>query len=415
MSFPEFGEIVEKSSGYFPEFGEVVQPISRGRSLASAFPKGVIKALGSISPLPKTGPVPEKLGHAVTEQFLPTQEKAPEQFLERAGKLSTFLAGGEGTLASKGLRTGAGALFGQGVKEVGGGELAQDIAELGAMSLPDLAKSIPAKKAQERILGFLRKKGFTENEITPLVQDPKKLSRYAKFASKGEKTNKLMRDIYGKFDNVYSSIRQEAESLSGLSGSQTNDFIAEFQKKMDRIPKFYKRQIKEEIEDLVNSEMKFNDFMDFDQAVNARIGGVTGGKAILGTLKEATANAKKSISPELFNDNSLANELYGKRINVTDHLRTRQIDDLIDLGEAGSLLAGLADQNLGIISKVLGISGGRLLAREMLINPKLQNVSLRILHSLKKNKLPVAFKLYDIFRDEAIKKNKELQKVLPED
>lgn len=382
------------------DFFTPVKEPSRARSLLGAFPKGVLQAVQSINPFQPPGPISGKGAEKAIERIFPTQEKLPEQLLQRGGKLATFLAGGRGSLVGKAARAGVGALAGQTVKELGGGEIAQDIAELSSMALPDLAKQIPAKQAQQRVVNFLRQKGFTENEITPLLQSPKKLARYAKFATKSEKTNKLMRDIYGKFDNVYSSIREQGQNLPGLTTEQLSKFEGEFQKTLDKIPKYYRKKMTEEIADLNNSPMKFSDFIDFYQAINAEIGPVKGGRAVLGTLKAPIENAMKELSPELAKDYQLANELYGKRIDVTKHLRTSQIDDLIDLGEAGALIGGIADQNLGLIGKVLGISGARRLAREMLINPRLQNKSLRMLEAVKKNHLPLAIKLYESFKED---------------
>lgn len=420
MSFPEFGEVIEQApeNASFPEFGEEIEPFSRFRSIISAPVKGAIKGAASqskISPFHNVGPISQEQGEELLERFLPTYEKPLEGFLERGGKIgASFLTGGTGGLIRKGVTSAIGALAGETTKQLGGGELAQEIAELSSMTAPDLAKSIPAQKVQKKVIDFLRNKGFTENEITPLLQSPKKLARFAKFSSKGEKTNKLMRDTYEKFDNVYSSIRNEAEKLPGLPYEKAFKFVEDFEDKLAKIPKFYKRQIKEEIEDLLSSEMKFTDFMDFEQAVNARIKGVQGGKAILGTLKKYTSKAKEDISPELAGDLSLANELYGKRIEVSNHLKTKQIDDLIDLGEAATLIGGIADQNVGLLTKALGTVGARAVAREMLINPRLQNISLRMLNAVKKNKIPIAQKLYDIFRQELLKSDEEFGELVPE-
>lgn len=420
MSFKEYGNIIQPAApqGSFQEYGEIIEPIPREHSLAHAPIKGAIKgAMQStvMSPFHNVGPVPAKLGERLLEKFLPTQESPIEGALERAGKIGTsMITGGSGGLIRKGITSLFGGIAGEATKQFGGGEIAQDIAELSGMALPDLAKNIPAKKAQERIVGFLRNKGFSENEITPLIQSPEKLARFAKFASKGEKTNQLMRDIYQKFDNVYGSIREQGENLPGLAREEIAKFEKNFEEKLAKIPKFYRRQIKEEVEDLMNSQMKFTDFIDFDQAVNARIKGVEGGKAVLGTLKEFTGEAKKAISPQLADDMNLANELYRKRIDVSKHLRTKEIEEIIDLGEAATLFAGIADQNVGLIGKVIGLAGTRKLAREMLINPRLQNISKRMLGALKKNQIPIAQKLYEIFKKEAGKSDGEFMEILPD-
>ena len=415
QKFKEFGTLIDaapKQKPEFKEFGTPYEEPSRLRSLASAFPKGVVKAARNLSPLPNLGPIPDKLAEKLTEQFLPTQEKAPEEILERAGKLATYTAGGGGSLLGKGIRAGAGTLLGQATKELGGGETAQNIAELVSLGFPGLSKDMPIKKAQEKVVSFLKEKGFTPNEITPLLQSPKKLSRLAKFASKGEKTNQLMRDTYQKFDNVYGSIREEGSKLPGLSGEKYDKFVSDFDAKLDKIPKFYRRLMKEEIEDLRNSPHAFSDLMDFKQAVNARVGGVSGGKAWLGTLKEPIRKGLDLIDPKLASDYKLADQLYSKTADVSKHLRTKEIEDLVSMGEAWTTVAGVADQNMGTLRKVMTAVAARALAREMLINPKLQNISMRMNKAIKHNAFPIAKKLYEEFKQEL---PEDIRQQMPED
>lgn len=389
-------------------FTPLKQP-SRLRSLLSAFPKGFIKGMreaGSLSPLSLGSSIPKKLGEKATEEILPTQRKVTEEFLERTGKLGAFLSGGEGSLASKGLRALAGAFAGQSLKQLDAPELVQDIAELSSMSLPELSKNIPARASQKRVIDFLRRKGFTEREITPLIQSPEKLSRYASFAQRGRKTDRLMKDIYSRFDQVYEGIREQGKNLQSLPKENINSFLDDFQKSISEIRPRFRKLIQPDIEDLLNSDMKFNDFVDFFQDVNAVVKGQEGGKAVIGKLKQPILNAQRAINPELTEEFQLANELYGKRANVVKALKPNQIDSLLDMGETVGLAAGIADQNLNIIKKTLGSVGARHLAREMLINSKLQNLSNRMLNAFLQNKIPIALKLYNLFKKELESKEK---------
>lgn len=406
MSIPEFGEKISSNGkkSEVPEFGEVVKEPSRFRSLISAPIKGAVKAgqeLARATSMFSTSPFSPQLEERLTEELLPTQEKLPEELLERGGKLATYLAGGEGSLLSKGLRSGVGALAGQTVKGLGGGEIAQDIAELASMSAPDLAKNLVAKKSQSRVVNFLKNKGWTDREITPLIQDPKKIARYAKFSSKGEKVASLNKDIYNKFDSLYSDVRSTGESLPALKGEQVDSFLGDFENIWEKIPRRYRRKIQGEVDDLFNSPMKFSDFVDFNQAVNAEIGAEEGGRAVLGRLKEATQDAQRMISPELSEELALTNELYSRRANFAKHMKPKQIDDLAEAGKIYGLAAGIADGNFGIIKGVIGLTGARKLAREILINPRLQNISDKMLKAFQENKIPTAMKLYELFEKES--------------
>jgi hypothetical protein len=127
------------------------QKPSRTRSLVSAPIRGAVKSLHDISALVSLNPESREGGkfHAkdreLIEKFLPTQDEAPERWLERAGGLAPTIASGPGGWAAKGLQIAAGTTGGEIAKELGFDELGQGIGELAGLAGPGLIKAASRK------------------------------------------------------------------------------------------------------------------------------------------------------------------------------------------------------------------------------------------------------------------------------
>jgi hypothetical protein len=414
MSFKEFGTVVEKAPTSFEEFGEKVEEPSRLRSLLSAFPKGVTKEIADIYelfqkvPLPKGEANPEAMRKFAEEKF-PTQEKGPEKLLERAGRIAPGALLSPGGPLVKGAQIGAGALLGQGLEEGGAPTWVQAIAE----SLPFFfsgGKKIPLKPNQKKLGEFLRKNGLTENEITPLLKSPEQINRWSSYAEKGEKSRKLMEGIYQKTGNIYDSVLTQGKNLPPLADKEKTVLIKELHKIYDDMPDKYRKLIQQDLKDfLTKGRAGVEDIVNLDKDINAVIGAEHGGRAIIGQFKEPLQKAMQSISPEVAQDYQLAKEFYRTRQNVKGALLNRgEIDKFLDIGEAYGMAAGTVNRDLGLIAKTVGAIGGRKIAREMLINPRLQNISVRIGEALKKNKFTLADKYIKEFSKEIGKDDPEL-------
>src|ERR1700729_2037951 len=160
LDFLDSPDTKESSTDPLSFLGE---DVSRTRSLLSALPKGLIKGAASFSPLPNFGPVSSKLGSKVTEQFLPTHAKGPEEILEFAGEHVPTAAMGEGGLVKKGLQALSGGLAKKVGKELELPEWAQDLMGGLGMAAPStiksaLSKSINPSNKQKAVFDFLKSK-----------------------------------------------------------------------------------------------------------------------------------------------------------------------------------------------------------------------------------------------------------------
>lgn len=414
-SFKEFGRVVEKTNNEnFPEFGKVVEETPRWKSLLNAPVKGVLKEVGDIStllqkvPLPK-GPLRGEQINKFAEEKFPTQEKGPEKLLERGGRLIPGALLGPGGLAVKGAQVVGGALLGHGAEKLGLPSWAQAIAE-GLPFFYSGGKKIPLKSSQKRLGEFLRKEGLNENEIAPLINSPEKLELLSKYASKGKKSRKLFDSIYTKTGHLYDSITNSGKNLPALDQNMKTQILNDFSSIIKDLPHEYRQLVKHDLMDLVTKGRGgAEDLINFYQDVNTIIGPRQGGRAVVGRFKEPIIKGLNSIKPELAEDFQLANELYKTRINVASHLLSKKdLDKVIDIGEAAALGAGIFNRDLGMIGKVIGLSGARKLARELLINPRLQNISTRIGEAIRKNKYTLAEKYLNEFSDMIGKDDPEL-------
>ena len=418
--FPEFGKVIEENpQGSFPEFGKRVDEIPKWKSVANAYAKGAINKAGDIVellqklPLPK-GPVKgSDIRDFAENHFLHGSGEA-EKIASRAGGLTTESLLSPGGLVTKLVQIGAGTALGYGVSKAR--ELLPEIPEWTetlAETAPFLfsgKKTIPLKKSQKPFVDFLRKNGLSENEITPLIKTPQQLERWSKYASKGSKSKELMESIYHKTGNIYDSIEQTAKTLPSLNNQMKTQVLNDFTKILNSMPDKYRKLIKADLEDLVfKGRGGFEDFMNFYKDVNAVIGPEKGGRAIVGQFKEPIVKAMKSIDPALAEDFKLATDLYRTRSYVKGHLLSKQdFDKLMDIGEAFGLGAGIYNRDVGKIATVVGAIGARKIAREMLINPRIQNISVRIGEALRKNKYSLAEKYLTQFSDIIETKDPEL-------
>lgn len=400
------------------DFLEEEPTMSKSRSVVSAPLKGFVKGVSDITSLLPfgRGPLSPRVQEEVSERILPTRESGLENVLERAGRIAPAFIGGPESILAKGLRSLGAGVLGETAKELGAPEIVQTIAEIPALASPTFGKKILETKKQKQFVDFLRKKGFTEKELTPLIQSPEALDRWAGMAQKGKKTHELMKDIYERFGEVYKGIKTEASQLKNpkLSGSDINEFLGEVQNIWQDISPRDRRLIEDELNNLLSTEISFNDLLNFNQDINAEIRGKTGGPAVIGRLKEPISKAMKKISPELASDYELANKLYAKRADVSSHLRPNQIDSLVNSGEIYGAIAALADRNFGLLSKVFGVVGARQLARELLINPRLQNISNQMAIAVKNNNIPNALKLMKLFKKDLSEEGKAFTESISE-
>lgn len=308
-----------------------------------------------------------------------------EELLHRGGKAiggGLALGGGAKTLGS----LLAGSTVGAGAKALGAPEVVADVADVATSLLTGRpsGKLLP-KKSQKDLVEKLRAKGFSDKEITPIIQGKRKLNLLGKLSAKDEKLASRLGATKERIGSIYEGVKESSKKLGGLDEASLNKFESSVGNVLDDIRPMHRRLVNDELHDLAMSEHSIKDLVDFYQDINAKVKGVEGGKAILNKLKPSIMEAIKDISPQAAEDFKLANDLYSKLHKTAAILKPKKWEEFYDLGKIYGLAKGVVTGDLGLLAKTFTVTGARSLARELLINPKLQNFSKQIAVQVRKN------------------------------
>lgn len=422
MSIPEFGRVLDEDTTV--EFGRVIEEKkpSKVASIGRAGAKGLLQAaIGAqeIIPLPGRGPLsPKEQLESLMQLIGEPEEGLPERFAERTAKTLPYLLGGPGGVVGKVGRGLLSSALGQATEEVGGGEVAQTVAEMVGLGLPGLGKKIAPTRAQKKGIEMLRKRGVTEKEIAPLVPTEKKAAVLGKVAAKGFRTAKAAKQTREALGNVYSQLSEEGAKLPILSSGRTQSLEAELRQQLQKMPSSVRRSIEADMQDLFSKPVKANDIMNFWQDLNSEINWkrIGGGKNRLNSLKDSLKKGIEDISPELAADFELTNEFYSKFSKISRNLQPKDLDRLIALGEMGAVLGGLLKFGPKGALPVIGSEVLRRVGSEMLVNPRLQNLTRQMTTAVKNNKIAIAKKVQEKMVEELEKSGIDLStsKVPPE-
>lgn len=335
------------------------------------------------------GFIPRQLGAGITDIGATLEQIAdPRQLLNLLEENPEVLPPGIFETISEKLK---GSKEGLSEEEIAAGE---ELGTLGSFALdPLISKALgPAKvlskgkkapelfasKSQKPLVEKLMKRGFRPEEITPLIQNPKKLNFLSKLAQRSEKVKDRLYLTKERIGLQANKLRELGKTLPGLQGTRLNAFKNSFNKVLEDIPKDYQRLLKEDLQDLSNSTHTGKDLIDFYRAIYRKVKGEEGGKAVLNRLKEPIQKGLKLINPSLAEEFKFNNKLFKDFYSFAKKMKPRDIDELIGIGEALAIGKGIASGDINLLSKVASGIGGRVLATELLLNPKFQNIGKRI-------------------------------------
>lgn len=388
------------------------------KSRTHALLQGVGKGIGNIASYsPVHGPISNTAQEKILEGLFPAREEAPERFTKR---IAQGLTEGSVLGPQMAVLSGAGEALAQTAEEIGAPPWVQTVASL----IPFLKgggglKGLIPKASQKEAVAFLKSKGLTDKQITPLLQPEKKLQRLGKFARKSESTRLDLKEAKSKLGKGYEALRLAGKEIP-LERSKVTPFIDKFTERFDDLTPEFQKKVRPLAKELTGKPINIKTLMDFWSDLNSKMGeasvkGFKGGKSVIGIMKEPVARALKDISPEAYKEFEQLNKFYAKTAQTWPHIAPKTIDDIIDLGEAlgiGGALASYpfnASKSNSILLKTLGVTGMRELTRALLTNPKWQNLSLRMGKALSKNQMGVYQKLWNYFKRDIEKKFPDLK------
>ena len=374
----------------------LTQGPSRTRSLLSAFPKGAFKGGHSLGKLTDplaffTGSDIEPMQAQALEQTLPTQKgRFAEGALETAGEMAPSFALGPESLLVKAGQVGAGAFAKQALKESGASELAQEIGSGVASLSPQAIKGMFGKriipsKAQKAAYGLLKEHGFDDKQIAPFLKDKKKSGILAKWGAPFMKGEKLSKDLSSIGESLYGSIQEKGKDLEPLTGLRKTAFRQQFANKMEKIPYFHKELIQNDVARLLEGDVTWGKLRDFEVAVNNKIKATEGGKAVLGTLKEPVNFAERMMSPQLFKEKQIANEIYSSGKKFLKTIKPSNLSSLVKMGEFGGLVYSLLSGNPLAAKGILAKKASQFAVAKYLTNPRFLGMRKKLLQAVSKD------------------------------
>lgn len=385
-----------------------------GRAVA----RGGLSTLGSILDLMTVQPDPERFPgeqFSFEEAFdilLPRDPEAgfAEKTIERGAGILPYLLGGEAGLLAKAGRAGFSALLGQSTEELGGEGLAQAGAEILGLGAPGLRKKILPKKGQKEAVEMLRRRGLSEKQIAPLIPSERKSAVLGKVGTRNFRTAKAAKRTRDSLGNLYSQLAEEGEKLPILSSNRASLLESQLSEKLEKMPSSVRRAIQEDLSDLFKKPVKANDLMNFWQDINSQINWKTigGGKKRLNSLKSVLLQGMKDINPELARDFELTNNQFSKFNKLYKNLKPESLDRWMALGELGALFGGFFKFGVKGAAAVIGADAARRLSSEMLINPRLQNLTTQMVTALNQNKVAIAKKIQEKMVEELKKEGIDL-------
>lgn len=339
-----------------------------------------------------------------------------EKGIQRAGKLLLPVALGGGTVLQTLMGAAAGGVGGQVAEEAGFGPLGQTVGEIVGSMGPGVAEWAmkprfnPVGAEQEALTEFGRAAGLTEQDIA-LSSGQRGVARDVaeKLSAKGGETVRAFERTRENLGRVWRSLRDRPDAKLAMKEVDSSKMINNMSNKLSKMSSEARNKLQTDFNDFLGTQMTGEDVIDLWQKINYH---VSKGERVLGTLKPDLLEGIATLSPELAADFSITNQLYGNFAKQAERMGPDIADKLVTVGEAGIVLNGILTGNVGALQKVLGAVVGRNLARNMVIDPKMQNIGSRLISSINKGSTQGVIKTYNQLVNEVAKNNAEAARIL---
>ena len=331
---------------------ESEQEVPWYKSYPAAAGRAILKGVISVGEMfgPTGTPYEREQGRQqrekVFDEYLPIGKSYGPNAIERGGKAAIeTLAFPFGGALQTALRAGTGGALAEGVKQLGGPQWLETATEIGTQLTPDLRNIVSnrlptqAGRAERALADEARRLGLTEQELAlTLNQRGATKDFLTEIAAKGGRTVNRFDRTRQALGRVWDNLRGSPEAQSVLSGQQSAQLVNGMSNRLSHLPAEQRARIMQDYNDLLGSQMRGEDIIDFWQKLNYYI---NQGERGLGVLKEDLQRALTQISPELGRDFRVTNELYGNFHRLAERMGPNVAESLIKAGENGIVLSAL--------------------------------------------------------------------------
>lgn len=402
--------ISEGKQGYFDIAEKAPQPkddswLNQVADYGKTILKGSIEGLGRLGRIMGPLETEKNTSQQLEEQtqnldaLLPTQEGYIQNSLRRGLREAPSILSFPGSGLQAGGRSILAGFAGEGAKELGFPEWAQTAAELTSYIGPDITKKLLEKGSNAELIAAARKLGLSDEAITPLMQSEFKQKWLAKLSPKRGATQKALQKTKSELGDAYGMLQKSEGAGLEITEKANGTLINELYSILNEMPREIRGKIEKDLKDLLTNKITGNTLMNFYKDVNSLLKGNT---KQLSLLKDPIKKAISSVSPELSKDFEFVNKLYSKYSSISSKLKPNLTSDIISAAEALGVFGGTLGVAFGHYPTLVGILGeqaAKKLAQQMLINPKFQQISQKMVVALNQNKYGLAQKLTSELRD----------------
>lgn len=394
----------EKSTG--EQFAEEYEQLAElFKSGGKGFLEGVQRLGRIMGPLQDFKPEEERQKEFTQslEELFPAKEE--EGFLQRGLRrglqelptVASFPGAGLQTLP----RAIAAGFLGEGAKDLGAPEWAQTAAELTAYMGPDLMQKLLAKGSNKDIIEAARQAGLTDEQITPLIQSQFKQKWLAKISPKRGRTQRVLQDTQKALGKSYDTLKKSPLASSPINPEAQKKLLNRFAEIAQDMPASVRETVAQDFRDLVKKPITGESLMNLYRDINKGLGPKT--KELV-QFKEPISQAIAEISPELGIKFNNINNLFSRYYDIAGKLKPSLVSDLVTAAESIGLLGSLVLGDIPTLTKISAEKGIKFGARELLLNPRLNQLGEKFLLALNANKFGIATKI-------ASQMNKEIKKL----
>lgn len=427
-------EIPEGKEGFFHIAERAPEPkdnsfINDVADYAKTFLKGTVegisrlgKVMGPTYDLPSTSEGKVNLGKSGEQELeqqtenldelLPTDEQFTQKALRRGLRQAPTALAFPGSSLSTLPKAIAAGFSGEGAKKLGLPEWAQAAAELTTYIGPDLTKKLLSQGKNKEIIEFAKKMGMNEEQITPLIQSEFKQKWLSKLTPKGGGTQEILKNTKSALDETYGTLQKSEIASKEISEKANGKLINGIYEFIQEMPSESKSLIENDLNELLNNKITGRSLINFHKDINSLMSGKT---KELSLLKKPIKEALSSISPDLAKDFDMLNNLYSKYFPIASKLKPDIASKIISasktIGAMGAL-AGTAFGHYQPLMVIVGEQAASHLAKNMLVNPRLQQLSKKMVVAMNQNKYQMVKKLAEAFSDQIRKTSPEVAKEL---
>lgn len=278
-----------------------------------------------------------------------------------------------------------------------------------------IPQQLAKKFTQGEIIAEGRRIGLSDKEIAPLLNSERRTRFISKFAHKGPRSEKILNQTYDKLSNSYEALKGSEIAAKPFSKALQTKTVSNLNKTLDELPAVVKEGITTDLKDFLKKpNINGRDTIAFRQKVQKVISSDAEKYKSLSPIKKVLDDAILESSPQLAKEYHGLNRLYEQYAGISKALKPGLVDKFVSKGEAVAGLGALLTFNYPFLGAVIGENAARRLATELLVNPRFQQLSSKMVSALNANKLGAAAKIAESMSKEIRPYSEELADDLEE-